>query len=150
VYGPHYSVKPRKVSGNEWEQETLRILKELFPKTEIQSQVRFPQLPHAIIDFYLPQIKVAIECKACGLAPVPKTCDDNCSACARTKKCALLKNKRRQDVLKSLGIKYVWWADRERANLVPRTRKYLENTFYDCLGERQRFVDYLKRAGSYG
>lgn len=145
MYGPHYSDKPRKVSGDEWEKQTLEILKKIFKNLEIQSQVRFPQLPHAIIDFYVPHAKVAIECKACGLAPVPKKCNNNCSLCIRAKKCALLKNKVRQDTLKSLGIKYIWWADRERASLVPRTRQYIDNTFYNCLGERQKLIEFLKR-----
>lgn len=124
MYGPHYSDKPPKVSGDEWEEITLQILKRIFPTWEIQKQVRFPFLPHAVIDFYVPKAKVAIECKACGLTPVPRKCDDQCSKCEVSLKCALLKNKTRQDILKTRNIEYVWWADRERAPLVSRTRKY--------------------------
>jgi hypothetical protein len=148
MHGPHYSDKPRKVSGNDWEVQTLQLLKELFPNKQISSQIRFPYLPHAIIDFYVPHANVAIECKACGLTPVPRTCNDNCITCDIAKKCELLKQKRRQDILKAHGIKYVWWVDRERASLVPRTRKYLENTFYNCLGEREKFVDFLRKCRS--
>ena len=72
MYGPHYSEKPPKVSGDEWEKLTFEILKSVFPNEEIQQQVRFPFLPHAIIDFYIPKVKIAIECKACGLTPVPR------------------------------------------------------------------------------
>lgn len=135
------------MSGDEWEEQTFQLLKEVFPSTGIKKQVRFSELPHAIIDFYVPYAKVAVECKACGLTPVPRTCDDNCSRCDITEKCALFKNKTRQDILNLQGIKYVWWADRERASLVPRTRKHLENAFYNCLGERQKFVDFLSKCG---
>lgn len=145
MYGPHYSEKPPKVSGDEWEEETYRILRVVFPNEEIQRQVRFPFLPRAIIDFYVPAAKVAIECKACGLTPVPKNCDDKCSKCDVSPKCSLLKNKTRQDVLEEHSIDYVWWADRERASLVPRTRKYLEHTFYNCLGEKKEFESFLRK-----
>lgn len=130
MYGPHYSEKPPKVSGDEWEEQTLQLLKQLFPNESIQRQVRFPELPRAIFDFYIPSVKVAIECKACGLTPVQER--------------VLINHKQRQDTLKSLGIKYVWWVDRERASLVPRTRQYLENVFYNTLGERSKFLEYLK------
>jgi hypothetical protein len=130
VYGPHYSDKPPKVSGDEWEQQTLEILKQVFPNQEIQRQVRFPELPHVIIDFYVPSAKVAIECKACGLTPVQDK--------------VLINHKNRQDVLKKQGITYIWWVDRERASLIPRTRKYLENVFYNCLSEKPKFIQLLK------
>jgi len=129
MYGPHYSDKPPKVSGDEWEEQTLQILKQVFPNREIRRQVRFPELPRAIIDFYVPSAKVAIECKACGLTPVQDK--------------VLINHKNRQDVLKFLGITYVWWVDRERASLVPRTRKYLENAFYNCIGEKEQFIKFL-------
>ncbi len=145
MYGPHYSNKPRKVSGDEWEEITFRILKKVFTNWEIQKQVKFPFLPHAIIDFYIPKAQIAIECKACGLTPVPGKCDDNCPNCKVALKCALLKNKNRQDILKAHGIEYVWWADRERASLVPRTRKYLENAFFNCLNETNEFIKFLRR-----
>ncbi len=143
MYGAHYSDKPPKVSGDVWEEETFRILRKIFPQDVIEKQKTFPFLPHAIIDFYVPEAKVAIECKACGLTPVPRNCDDNCSQCEVSKKCALLKNKMRQDILKTHGIQYIWWADRERASLVPRTRKYLEHAFYNCLGEQPKFEELL-------
>lgn len=146
VHGSHYSEKPPKVSGDEWEEATLEILRRVFPNCEIQWQVRFPFLTHAIIDFYVPKAKIAVECKACGLTPVPGNCNDKCSSCDKAPKCALLKNKTRQDILKAHGIEYVWWADRERASLVPRTRKYLAHAFYNCLGERKEFEDFLKTA----
>lgn len=41
-------------------------------------------------------------------------------------------------------IEYVWWVDRKRASLVSQTREYLENVFYNCLGEQKRFVVFLK------
>jgi Uma2 family endonuclease len=130
MYSPHYSDKPPKVSGDEWEEQTLELLRKVFPDQEIRKQERFPELPHAIIDFYIPSAKIAIECKACGLTPVQDK--------------VLSNHKNRQDVLKSLGITYVWWVDRERAPLVPRTRKYLNNAFYKCLGEEQDFICFLK------
>jgi len=130
MYGNHYSDKSRKESGDSWEEQTLRLLQEVLPNEPIKSQVKFSEVPRAIIDFYIPSIKVAIECKACGLTPVQEQ--------------VLIKHQRRQDVLKSHGIKYVWWVDRERASLVPRTRGYLENVFYNCLGEQKRFVEFLK------
>ena len=144
MYGPHYSEKPPKASGDEWEEETYHILMGIFANAEIQKQVRFPFLPRAIIDFYVPKARVAIECKACGLTPVPRKCDDKCSQCDVSPKCALLKNKNRQDILKEHGIEYVWWADRERASLVPRTRKYLEHAYYNCLGEKREFESFLR------
>jgi Uma2 family endonuclease len=55
----------------------------------------------------------------------------------------LINHKNRQDVLKSLGITYVWWVDRERASLVTRTRKYLDHVFYNCLGEEGKFEEFL-------
>ena len=123
-------------------------IKKIFPIFEIQKQIKFSFLPHAIVDFYVPKAKIAIECKACGLTPVPRKCDDKCSKCTNSAKCALLKNKNRQDVLKEHGIKYVWWADRERASLVPRTRKYLEHAFYNCIGEGKKFEDFLKNVNN--
>ena len=136
MYGPHYSDKPPKLSGDEWEEQTLQILKQLFPNQEIRRQVRFPELPRAIIDFYVPSAKVAIECKACGLTPVQDK--------------VLINHKNRQDVLKLLGITYVWWVDRERASLVPRTRNYLENVFYNCLNEKSKFINFLQNCPLYG
>jgi hypothetical protein len=130
MYGSHYSDKPPKESGDSWEEQTLRLLQEVFPNEPIESQVKFPELPRAIIDFYVPRIKLAIECKACGLTPVQER--------------VLIEHQRRQNVLKSRGVKYVWWVDRERASLVPRTRAYLENVFYNCLGEQKTFVEFLK------
>lgn len=129
MYGAHYSDKPPKVSGDDWENQTLKILKRIFPDETIKRQVRFPQLPRAIVDFYIPSVKVVIECKACGLTPVQEK--------------VLANHKNRQDVLKSLGIKYVWWVDRERVSLVAKTRKYLENVFYNCLGEQDKFEGFL-------
>lgn len=129
MFGAHYSDKPPKVSGDDWENQTLQILQRIFPSENIQRQVRFPELPRAIVDFYIPRAKLAIECKACGLTPVQDK--------------VLINHKNRQDVLKSLGITYVWWVDRERASLVPRTRKYLENAFYNCLGEQGKFEEFL-------
>jgi len=131
MYGPHYSDKTPKVSGDEWEEQTLQILKQVFPNQEIRRQVRFPELPRAIIDFYVPSAKVAIECKVCGLTPVQDR--------------VLINHKNRQDVLKSIGVTYIWWVDRERASLVPRTRKYLENVFYNCLGEQDKLINLLTR-----
>lgn len=145
MYGYHYSDKPRKVSGDEWEDLTYQLLREVFPNSVIRKQVRFPELPHAVIDFYIPEAKAAIECKACGLSPVPKKCNDECSACDKAQDCEFLEQKRRQDILGSLGLKYVWWVDRERASLVPRTRKYLQNVFYNCLGERGMLIELLKK-----
>ena len=130
MYGPHHSNKRPKVSGDDWEEQTLQLLKQLFPDETIRRQVKFPELPGAIVDFYIPSAKVVIECKACGLTPVQDK--------------VLINHKHRQDILGSLGIKYVWWVDRERASLVPRTRKYLENVFYNCLGERERFIEFLE------
>jgi hypothetical protein len=146
MYGPHYSDKPPRVSSGKWEEVTFQILKKVFPNWEIQKQARFSFLPHTIIDFYVPKAKIAVECRACGLAPVPQNCDDVCSECDDAVGCALLKNKTRQDMLKANSIQYVWWVDRERAPLVPRTRKYLEHAFYNCLGERREFEDFLKTA----
>jgi hypothetical protein len=130
MYGPHYSEKPPKVSGDEWEAQTLQLLQSVFHNDSIKRQVRFPELPRAIVDFYVPDAKVVIECKACGLTPVQDR--------------VLINHRHRQEILKTLGIKYVWWVDRERASLVPRTRKYLENVFYNCLGERTKFIEFLK------
>jgi Uma2 family endonuclease len=130
MYGPHYSDKPPKASGDDWESQTLKLLEQLFPGELIRRQVRFPELPRAIVDFYIPSAKVVIECKACGLTPVQDR--------------VLIDHKHRQDTLKAMGIRYVWWVDRERASLVPRTRQYLENVFYNCLGERCRFIGFLK------
>jgi len=113
MYGPHYSEKPPKISGDEWEAQTLEILKKIFPNQPIERQIKFPEVPHAIVDFYVPNAKVVIECKACGLTPVQER--------------VLINHKNRQDILKSMGIKYIWWVDRERVSLVPRTKKYLEN-----------------------
>ncbi len=126
----YYSDKPRKDSGDSWEEQTLRLLKEVFPDDPIESQVKFPDLPRARIDFYIPCMRVAIECKACGLTPVQEL--------------VLIEHQRRRNILKSSGIEYVWWVDRERASLVPRTRGYLKNVFYNCLGEQKRFVEFLK------
>ena len=134
MYGSHYLDKPPKVSGDEWEEQTMQLLKQLFPNESIRRQVKFPELPRAIVDFYIPSVKVAIECKACGLTPVQEK--------------VLVNHKRRQDILKTLGIKYVWWVDRERASLVPRTKEYLENVFYNCLGERSKFTQFLKDSKS--
>ena len=130
MHGPHYSEKPPKVSGDEWEEQTLQLLQSVFHNDSIKRQVRFPELPRAIVDFYVPDAKVVIECKACGLTPVQDR--------------VLINHRHRQEILKTLGIKYVWWVDRERASLVPRTRKYLENVFYNCLGERTKFIEFLK------
>ena len=130
MYGAHYSEKPPKVSGDDWEAQTLHLLNQLFPNETIKRQVRFPELPRAIVDFYIPSAKVVIECKACGLTPVQDR--------------VLVNHKLRQDTLKALGIKYVWWVDRERASLVSRTREYLENVFYNCLGEQEKFISFLK------
>jgi len=130
MYGNHYSNKPPKKSGDSWEKLTLRLLQEVFPNERIEGQVKCPELPHALIDFYVPHAKVAIECKACGLTPIQER--------------VLIEHQRRQDVLKSRGIKYAWWVDRERASLVSRTRRYLENVFYNCLGEQKEFVKFLK------
>lgn len=130
MYGPHYSEKSPKISGDEGEAQTFEILKEIFPKQLIDRQVKFPEVPHAIFDFYVPSAKVVIECKACGLTPVQER--------------VLINHRNRQDILKSMGIKYVWWVDRERASLVPRTKNYLENAFYNCLGEKEKFIDFLK------
>jgi len=149
MHGWHYSDKSRKESGDSWEEQTERLLRGLFPNDRIEEQVKFPQLPHNIIDFYIPRIRVAVESKGCGLTPVPKSCDDNCPNCDRAEKCGLLKHQRIQNTLKSQGIKYVWWVDRERASLVPRTRKYLENVFYNCSGEEERFVKFLKTCESF-
>jgi hypothetical protein len=132
MYGAHYSERPPKISGDSWEEQTLQLLKQVFPNEPIRRQVRFAELPRAIVDFYVPSAKVAIECKACGLTPVQDR--------------VLINHKQRQDALKCLGIKYVWWVDRERASLVSRTRKYLENVFYNCLGEHDEFIQFLKRA----
>jgi hypothetical protein len=129
MYGPHYSDKSPKVSGDEWEEQTLQILKQVFPEETIRRQVKFPELPRAIVDFYVPSAKVVIECKACGLTPVQDK--------------VLINHQNRQEVLKSLGITYIWWVDRERPSLVPRTQKYLENVFYNCLGERDKFINLL-------
>jgi Uma2 family endonuclease len=130
MYGLHYSNKPRKVSGDDWESQTLQLLEKLFPNESIRRQVRFSELPRAIVDFYIPCAKVVIECKACGLTPVQDR--------------VLVNHKHRQETLKAMGIRYVWWVDRERASLVPRTRQYLENVFYNCLGEKSKFTDFLK------
>jgi len=130
MYGPHYLDKPPKLSGNDWEKQTLQLLKQVFPNELIRRQVKFPELPRAIIDFYVPSAKVAVECKACGLTPVQDK--------------VLINHKQRQEILKSHDIKYVWWVDRERASLVSRTRVYLENVFYNCLGEQNKFVEFLK------
>lgn len=130
MYSNHYSDKPRKESGDSWEEQTLRLLKEVFPDEIIESQVKFPELPRKRIDFFIPCVKVAIECKACGLTPVQER--------------VLRDHQRRQNILKSRGIKYVWWVDRERTSLVPWTREYLENVFYNCLGEQKRFVKFLR------
>ncbi len=130
MQGNHYSNKPRKESGDSWEEQTLRLLSGVFPDELIESQVKFPELPRKRIDFYIPRIKVAIECKACGLTPVQER--------------VLVDHQRRQNVLKSKGIRYVWWVDRERASLVDWTREYLEHVFYNCLGEQKVFVEFLK------
>ena len=129
MYGAHYSDKPPKASGDEWENKTFQILQRIFPSETIQRQVKFPELPRAIVDFYIPSVKVVVECKACGLTPVQEK--------------VLVNHKNRQDILNSLGIKYIWWVDRERASLVPRTRKHLENVFYNCLGEQGKFEEFL-------
>lgn len=130
MLGSHYAENLRKVSGDEWESQTFQILQSVFRNESIMKQVRFPELPRAIVDFYVPSAKVAIECKAYGLTPVQDR--------------VLINHRQRQEILRTLGIKYVWWVDRERASLVPRTRKYLENVFYNCLGERNKFIEFLK------
>ena len=130
MLGSHYAEKPPKVSGDNWEAQALQLLQSVFPNESIRRQVRFPELPRAIVDFYVPSAKVVIECKACGLTPVQDK--------------VLTNHRQRQETLKTLGVKYIWWVDRERASLVPRTRKYLENVFYNCLGERSRFIEFLK------
>ena len=33
MYGPHYSEKPPKISGDKWEAQTLEILKKNFPES---------------------------------------------------------------------------------------------------------------------
>lgn len=101
----HYSDKPRKESGDSWEEQTLRLVRGAFPHEPVERQVKFPELPRKRIDFYMPRVKVAIECKACGLTPVQER--------------VLVDHQKRQSLLKSRGIKYVWWVDRERASLVP-------------------------------
>jgi len=136
MYGPHYLDKPPKESGDSWEQQTLQLLEEVFPNLTIERQVRFSELSHARIDFYIPHIKVAIECKACGLTPVQER--------------VLVEHQRRQNVLKSHGIKYLWWVDRERATLVFRTRGYLDSVFYNCLGEKEKFIKFLKECEKIG
>jgi hypothetical protein len=128
--GNHYSDKSRKESGDSWEEQTLELLMEKFPGEVIERQVKFPDLPRKRIDFYMPRLEVAIECKACGLTPVQER--------------VLMDHQRRQDLLKLRGIKYVWWVERERASLVCWTRQYLENVFYDCLGEQRRFIEFLR------
>lgn len=130
MLGSHYSDKSRKESGDSWEEQTLELLKGKFPGEVIERQVKFPELPRKRIDFYGPRLEVAIECKACGLTPVQER--------------VLMDHQRRQNLLKSRGIKYVWWVERERASLVSWTRQYLENVFYDCLGEQRRFIEFLK------
>lgn len=49
--------KPPKESGDSWEEQTLRLLREVFPNESIERQVKFPELPRAIVDFYIPCVK---------------------------------------------------------------------------------------------
>ena len=129
MYCNHYINKSPKVSGDEWEDQTLEILKQIFPNQEIQRQVRFPELSRTIIDFYFPSAKVAIECKAFGLTPVQDK--------------VLINHKNQQDILKSIGITSFSGLI-ERVSLVPRTRMYLRNVFYNCLGEKKKFSYFLE------
>lgn len=40
---------------------------------------------------------------------------------------------------------YVWWVDHERPDLIDRTKLYLNNVFYRCEGEEEKFVNFLSR-----
>jgi Uma2 family endonuclease len=128
MYRSYYSENPTKIS-RDWKEQTLELLRHVFLDKEIKRNARFRELPRVIIDFYVPSARIAVECRACGLT----------SAQDRV----LVNHKCRQDVLKSLGITYVWWVDRERTKVVPKNREYLENVFYNCLGEKREFINFL-------
>jgi hypothetical protein len=120
----------RQSSGKTWEAKTLQILKVIFPNDIILAQVTTPFVPSARPDFAVVRAGLIIECKACGLTPVQEK--------------ELLKHRRRQDLFESLGMTYVWWVDRERQNLIGRTRSYLKHVFYNCKGEETVFIAFLK------
>ena len=120
----------RQTSGKLWENETFGILKDVFPADTILWQVTTTLLPGARPDFVVIKAGIVIECKACGLTPVQER--------------VLVEHARRQKFFESLGMEYVWWVDRERNSLVHRTRSYLKNVFYNCLGEKEKFIMFLK------
>jgi hypothetical protein len=124
------SATRRQSSGKKWEEQTLQILKQLFPEDIILSQVTTPEVPGARPDFAVINAGLVIECKACGLTPVQdKVLEDH---------------RERGRRFASLGMTYVWWVDRERDSLVSRTRAYLRNVFYNCKGERISFIKFLE------
>jgi hypothetical protein len=123
------SAARRQSSGKKWEAETLEILKGLFPEDIILAQVTTPFVPHARPDFAIVKSGLIVECKACGLTPVQEK--------------ELIKHKERQNLFESLGMTYIWWVDRERDNLIGRTRTYLKHVFYNCKHERTMFIEFL-------
>ena len=121
----------RNINGKEWEEETFKLLKTIFPNDLILWQITTPELLHARPDFAVINAGLIIECKASGLAPVQDK--------------VLKEHKRRQERFASLGMTYVWWVDHERADLIDRTRSYLQNVFYKSEGEKEKFVEFLLR-----
>lgn len=120
----------RQSSGMKWEAETLQILREMFPDDIILTQITTPLVPGAKPDFAVVKAGLIVECKACGLTPVQEK--------------ELLKHKKRQDLFELLGMTYVWWVDRERDSLIGWTRSYLNHVFYNCKGERAKFLEFLR------
>jgi len=110
----------KKKHGEKWETETWKILKDIFPDDVILHQVTTSEVPHAKPDFAVINVGLIIECKAFGLTPCgPKT-----------GRIELEKHKHRQELFKSIGFSYIWWAYKERQYLIKRTKKYLDNAFF--------------------
>jgi hypothetical protein len=105
-------------------------LRRIFSRDTILSQVTTPEVPHARPDFAVLEAGLVIECKACGLTPVQNE--------------ILEDHRRREALFASLGMTYVWWVDRERNDLIPKTKACLENVFYNCKGEKAAFVKFLE------
>lgn len=105
-------------------------MKRTFPNDIILRQVTTPNLLHARPDFAVIKAGLVIECKASGLAPVQEK--------------VLRDHRRRQEKLASMGLIYVWWVDHERPELIKRTRAHLDNVFYNCEGESEKFVCFLR------
>jgi hypothetical protein len=124
------SAAKRQLSGKTWEDQTLGTLSRIFPDDIILFQVTTPEVPHARPDFAVVNAGLIVECKAYGLTPVQEK--------------VLAEHKRREERFASIGMTYVWWVDRERDELIDRTRRYLQNVFYNCKGEMPDFIRFLE------